>query len=91
MAKKRRTPEEIIPKLRQAEVELSRGLTVPHACRKTGVIEPTYYRWRQEYGGVRTDQVKRLEAREKENARLKKLLAEAELDKAILGGQVLVP
>jgi transposase-like protein len=84
MAKKRHTPEEIIPKLRQAEVELSRGLTVPHACRKIGVTEPTYYRWRQEYGGVRTDQVKRLKALEKENARLKKLLAEADLDKAIL-------
>ena len=84
MPKKRHKPEEIIPKLRQAEVELSRGLTVPHACRKIGVTAQTYYRWRKEYGGVRTDQVKRLKALEKENARLKKLLAEAELDKAIL-------
>jgi transposase-like protein len=84
MAKKRHKPEEIIPKLREAEVEISRGLTVPHACRKIGVTEQTYYRWRKEYGGVRTDQVKRLKALERENARLKKLLAEAELDKAIL-------
>jgi transposase-like protein len=84
MAKKRHKPEEIIPKLRQAEVELSRGLTVLHACRKIGVTEQTYYRWRKEYGGVRTDQLKRLKALEKENARLKRLLAEAELDKAIL-------
>ena len=83
-SRKRHSPEEIIDKLRQAEVELARGLAVPHVCRKIGVTEQTYYRWRKEYGGVRTDQAKRLKELEKENARLKKLLAEAEVDKAIL-------
>ena len=68
--KKRHKPEENIPKLRQAEVELSRGLTVPHARRKISVTEQTYYRWRKAYGGVRTDQVKRLKTLEKENPRL---------------------
>jgi putative transposase len=84
MSKKRQTPEQIIPKLREAEVALARGATVNQACRKLGVTEQTYYRWRKEYGGLRLDQAKRLRELEKENARLKKLLAEAELDKAIL-------
>ena len=83
MSRKRHTPEEIINKLRQAEVELSRGLAVPQVCRKLGVTEETYYRWRKEYGGVRTDQAKRLKELERENARLKKLLAEAEVDTAL--------
>ena len=76
--------EEIIQKLREAEVHLSQGNTIPEACRKIGVTDQTYYRWRKEYGGVRTDQAKRLKELERENARLKKLVAEAELDKAIL-------
>jgi transposase-like protein len=85
MAKrKHHTPEQIIHLLRQAEVELAGGQTVPQVCRKVGVTEQTYYRWRKEYGGVRTDQAKRLKDLERENQRLKKLLAEAELDKAIL-------
>jgi transposase-like protein len=84
MAKKRHTPEQIIPLLRQAEVELAGGQSVPHVCRKLGVTEQTYYRWRKEYGGVRTDQARRLKELERENDRLKRLLAEAELDKAIL-------
>ena len=85
MAKrKHHTPEQIINLLRQAEVELAGGQTVPQACRKLGVTEQTYYRWRREYGGVRTDQAKRLKDLERENDRLKRLLAEAELDKAIL-------
>jgi transposase-like protein len=84
MSKKRQTAEQIIPKLREAEVALGRGATVSQACRKLGVTEQTYYRWRKEYGGLRLDQAKRLKELEKENARLKKLLAEAELDKAIL-------
>jgi transposase-like protein len=84
MAKKRFTAEQIIPKLRTAEVELARGSTVAKACRKIGVTEQTYYRWKKEYGGLRLDQAKRLKELEKENAKLKKLLAEAELDKAIL-------
>jgi transposase-like protein len=84
MSKKRQTPEQIIPKLRKAEVELARGATVGLVCKKLGITEQTYYRWRKEYGGLRMDQAKRLKELEKENARLKKLLAEAELDKAIL-------
>ncbi len=63
---------------------LSQGKDVATACRQIGVTDNTYYRWRKEYGGVRTDQAKRLKELEKENARLKKLVAEAELDKAIL-------
>ena len=84
MARRRFSAEEIIQKLREAEVHLFQGNTVPEACRKIGVTDQTYYRWRKEYGGVRTDQAKRLKELERENARLKKLVAEAELDKAIL-------
>jgi putative transposase len=84
MAKKHRTPEPIIHLLRQAEVETAAGQPLAQVCRKLGVSEQTYYRWRKEYGGVRTDQAKRLKDLERENARLKRLLAEAELDKAIL-------
>ena len=84
MARKRFGAEQIIPKLREAEVELAKGRTVGQACKKLGVTEQTYYRWRKEYGGLRVDQAKRLKELEKENGRLKKLLAEAELDKAIL-------
>ena len=80
----RYTVEQIIPMLREAEVELARGATVAQVCRKIGVTEPTYYRWRKEYGSLRMDQAKRRKVLEKENARLKRLLAEAELDKAIL-------
>jgi transposase-like protein len=76
--------EQIIAKLREAEVELSRGRKVPEVCRKVGVTEQTYYRWKKEYGGLRIDQAKRMKDLEKENGRLKRLLAEAELDKAIL-------
>jgi putative transposase len=78
------TAEQIIPKLREAEVELAQQKTVTEACKKIGVTQQTYYRWRKEYGGLRMDQAKRLKDLEKENARLKKLVAEAELDKAIL-------
>ena len=63
---------------------LAQGQTIAAVCKKLGVTEQTYYRWRKEYGGVRTDQAKRLKELEKENARLKRLLADAELDKAIL-------
>ena len=76
--------EEIIAKLREAEVELARGKKVPEAAKQIGVTEQTYYRWKKEYGGLRVDQAKRLKELEKENARLKRLLADAELDKAIL-------
>mgnify|MGYP001250407951 FL=1 len=84
MPRKRFKTEEIIQKLREAEVLLSQGKNVAEACRQIGVTDQTYYRWRKEYGGVRTDQARRLKELDRENARLKKLLAEAELDKAIL-------
>ena len=84
MPRKRYQVEEIIQKLRATEVLLSQGKNVAEACRQIGVTDQTYYRWRKEYGGVRTDQAKRLKELDRENARVKKLLAEAELDKAIL-------
>ena len=74
--------EVIIPKLREVEVELGRGKTVAEAVKKIGVTEQTYYRWKKKYGGLRMDQAKRLKELEKENSRLKRLLADAELDKA---------
>ena len=84
MGVKRHGAEEIIHKLREAEVELGRGKKIPEVCRQIGVTEQTYFRWRKEYGGLRVDQARRLKELESENGRLKKLLAEAELDKAIL-------
>ncbi len=84
MSKKRYTAEQIIPKLRESEVHLAQGLTIGRICKKLGIAEQTYYRWRKEYGSLRVDQAKRLKGLEKENQRLKNLLAEAELDKAIL-------
>jgi transposase-like protein len=84
MARNRHTSEQIICKLREAEVELARGVPVVQVCKKIGVTEQTYYRWRKEYGGLKLDQARRLKELEKENARLKRLLADAELDKAIL-------
>jgi transposase-like protein len=81
---KRHKPEQIISKLREAEVELSKGATVPEACKKIGVTDQTYYRWRAEYGGLRLGQAKRLKALETENTRLKKLVADQALDNAIL-------
>ena len=84
MAKKRHTAEQIIAKLREAEVLLAKGGSMAQVCRKLGVTEQTYYRWRKEYGGVRTDQVKRLKELEKRNAQLKKVVADLTLDNAIL-------
>ena len=78
------TPEQIVAKLRQAEVELSKGLTIPKVCRKLGITDQTYYRWRKEFGGLRLDQAKRLKQLEQENARLKKVVADLTLDNAIL-------
>ena len=77
-------PEQIINRLRTAEVELSQGKTVVQVCKKIGITEQTYYRWRKEYGGMRTEQVKRLKDLKKENARLKKLVADLSLDNEIL-------
>ena len=84
MARKRHGAEQIITKLREAELMLSKGKSVPQACKKIGVTEQTYYRWRKEYGGLKLDQAKRLKELEKENARLKKLVADVSLDNAIL-------
>ena len=84
MAKRRHTAEQIISKLREAEVLLAKGTKMGQVSRKLGVTEQTYYRWRKEYGGVRTDQVKRLKELEKENGRLKKVVADLTLDNAIL-------
>jgi putative transposase len=85
MAKRQRhTPEQIISKLREAEVKLAKGTAIAQVCKDLGVTETTYYRWRKEYGGLKVDQARRLKELEKENARLKRLLGEAELDKAIL-------
>ncbi len=84
MPRKRYTPEQIISKLREAEVLLSQGQTVTQASKQLSVSEQTYYRWRKEYGGMRTSQVRRLKDLEKENVRLKKLVADLALDNAIL-------
>ena len=84
MPRKRTTPEQIINKLREAEVLLSQGQTVAQVSKQLGVSEQTYYRWRKEYGGMRTSQVRKLKELEKENARLKKLVADLSLDNAIL-------
>ena len=84
MVKKAHSPEQIIHKLREAEVYLSQGSNIGEASRKIGVTEQTYYRWRKEYGGMRTEQAKRLKELEKENSRLKKLVADLSLDNSIL-------
>ncbi len=84
MARKRHSAEQIILKLREAEVELGRGEPIKAVCKKLEITEQTYYRWRKEYGGVRTDHVKRLKELEKQNVRLKKVVADLTLDNAIL-------
>ncbi len=84
MGKKRHTAEQIIAKLREAEIALAQGQTAEVVCRKIGVTEQTYYRWRKEYGGLDTTQVRKLKSLEKENLQLKKLVADLSLDNAIL-------
>ena len=84
MVKKRHTAERIMAKLREAEVFLSKSLRMSEVCREPGATERTYYRWRKEYGGVRTDRAKRFKELEWENVRLKKVVAELALDNAIL-------
>ncbi len=84
MAEKRSTPEQIVAKLRQVELLTARGKPVAEAVRAIGVSEPTYCRWRAEYGGLRLDQVKRLKQVEAENARLRKAVADLTLEKVIL-------
>jgi len=84
MAKRRYAMEQIIDKLREAEVLQGKGMAIGEVCRKLEITEQTYYRWRKEYGGLRVEQVKQLKHLEKENARLKKLVADQALDMAIL-------
>jgi putative transposase len=84
MSKRGYTPEQIISKLREAEVLLSQGATLSTVLKKIGVSDVTYYRWRKEYGGMRVDQAHRLKQLEQENSRLKKLVADLSLDNEIL-------
>ena len=84
MKRIRHTPEQVVRKLREADAELAKGTGVPEICKALGVSENTYYRWRNQFGGIKADEVKRLKELEKENARLKALVAELALDKAIL-------
>jgi transposase-like protein len=84
MVKRGYTPEQIIGKLREAEILLSQGSTISEASKEIGITEQTYYRWRKEYGGMRVEQARRLKELEKENTRLKKLVADLSLDNSIL-------
>jgi transposase-like protein len=84
MKRIRHTSEQIIHKLREADAELAKGAAVADACKRLGVSEVTYYRWRNQFGGMKADQMKRLKELERENARLKAAVADLTLDKAIL-------
>ena len=84
MGRKISSPEQIVRKLREAEVLISQGNTIGQASRQLGITEQTYYRWRKQYGGMQVSQAKRLRELESENSRLKKLVADLSLDKAIL-------
>ncbi len=84
MARKTHTAEQIINKLREAEIHINQGMPIAEASRQIGITDQTYYRWRKEYGGLRIEQAKKLKNLEKENARLKKLVADISLDNAIL-------
>ena len=84
MSRKRHTTDQIISKLRQADVELGKGKRVPELCKLLEITEQTYYRWRQKYGGMQPDMLKEMKTLQKENARLKKMVAEQALDMEIL-------
>lgn len=84
MARKVFTPEQIVATLRQIEVAIAQGKTTPIACREAGISDVSYYRWRKEYGGLQLDQAKRLKDLEKENSRLKRIVADLSLEKAML-------
>ena len=84
MPRKKYKPEEIVAKLRQVDVLVSQGQNIGDAVRQIGVSEVTYYRWRQEYGGLKTEQIKRLKELEQENTRLRKAVSDLTLDKLIL-------
>ena len=84
MPTKRFKPEQIVNLLRQVEVEIANGKTTPQACRDAAITAQTYYRWRKEFGGLKLDQARRLKELEKENSRLKRLVAELSLEKQVL-------
>jgi putative transposase len=84
MSKKKHTAEEIVTKLREAEVLLAKGQSIAEACRQLGISDQTYYKWRREYGGLQVDQAKRFKQMEQENSRLRKLVADLSMDNAIL-------
>ena len=84
MSSRKHTPEQIIRKLREAEIELSKGRPIREVCKQLGITDQTYYRWRKEYGGIRTDQARRLKELERENGRLKTVVANLTLDNVIL-------
>ena len=84
MPRKKSTPEQIINKLREAEILLSQGNTLGVVCKKLGIVDQTYYRWRKSYGGMTVDQAHRLKELEQENTRLKKVVADLVLDNSIL-------
>jgi putative transposase len=84
MPMKRYKPEQIVALLRQIEVEMANGKTTPQACKEAEITVQTFYRWRKEFGGLKLDQAKRLKELEKENAKLKRLVAELSLDKQVL-------
>jgi putative transposase len=84
MPKKRVKPEQVVTLLRQIEVAVANGKTTPQACKEAEVTEQTYYRWRKEYGGLKLDQARRLKELEKENARLKRVVADLALEKQVL-------
>jgi len=84
MKRKKFKAEQIVVMLREAEIQMSKGLDTTEVCRNLGISEQTYYRWRKEYGGMKLDQAKRLKELEKENARLKKIVADLSIDNSIL-------
>ena len=84
MPQKKHKPEQMVALLRQIEVEVANGKATPQACRDAGVTEQTYYRWRREYGGLKLDQAKRLKELERENAKLRRVVAELSLEKQVL-------
>ena len=84
MSQKRHTVDQIIAKLRRADVLLGKGMKMPEVCKQLEIAEPTYYRWRQKYGGMQPEMAKELKALQKENTRLKKMVAEQALDMEIL-------
>ncbi len=86
MVRKTYTPEQIINKLREAEIHINQGISIAEASRKIGITQQTYYRWRKEYGGLRIEQAKKFKHLEKENVRLKKLVADLSLDRPTIVG-----